>query len=29
VRIGDEVTHARVTPQAARKLVRTLRKKEA
>jgi NADH-quinone oxidoreductase subunit E len=29
VRVGDEVTHARMTPQAARKLVRTLRKKEA
>ncbi len=29
VRIGDEVTHARVTPQSARKLVRQLRKKEA
>ena len=29
VRVGDEVTHARMTPQAARKLVTTLRKKEA
>jgi NADH-quinone oxidoreductase subunit E len=29
VRIGEEVTHARVTPQSARKLVRQLRKKEA
>jgi NADH-quinone oxidoreductase subunit E len=29
VRVGEEVTHARMTPQAARKLVRTLRKKEA
>jgi NADH-quinone oxidoreductase subunit E len=29
VRVGDEVTHARMTPQAARKLVRQLRKKEA
>jgi NADH-quinone oxidoreductase subunit E len=29
VRIGEEVTHARMTPQSARKLVRTLRKKEA
>ena len=29
VRVRDEVTHARMTPQSARKLVRTLRKKEA
>jgi NADH-quinone oxidoreductase subunit E len=29
VRLGEEQTYARVTPQAARKLVRTLRKKEA
>jgi NADH:ubiquinone oxidoreductase subunit E len=29
VRVGEEVTHARVTPQAARKLVAQLRKKEA
>ena len=29
VRVGEEVTHARMTPQAARKLVTTLRKKEA
>jgi NADH-quinone oxidoreductase subunit E len=29
VRVGEEDTHARVTPQAARKLVRQLRKKEA
>jgi len=29
VRVGEEETHARVTPQAARKLIRTIRKKEA